>query len=182
MKTTGKFLSAGLDYQTKKFNITFSLDYKPGDEELERLRCAETLDITASKHSKKRSLTANAYFHVLVGKIANCVRSSDVEVKNRLIREYGEWMYINDTIPTYAVKEDMVEAMLKMEGIHWVVIDRVDVEDGRVALGLKRGSHTYNSKEMARLIDGTVQEAKDLGIETLPPAELERMLAAVDKK
>lgn len=31
---------------------------------------------------------------------------------------------------------------------------------------------------MAALIDGTIQEAKDLGIETLPPAELERMMKA----
>ena len=37
------------------------------------------------------------------------------------------------------------------------------------------GSSTYNTKEMSVLIDGTVYEAKELGIETLPPDELERM-------
>jgi hypothetical protein len=31
---------------------------------------------------------------------------------------------------------------------------------------------------MSRLIDGTVNEAKELGIETLTPAELERMKAS----
>ena len=40
-----------------------------------------------------------------------------------------------------------------------------------------RGSHTYDTKEMSRLIDGTVQEAKEHGIETLPPDELERMMS-----
>ena len=35
-----------------------------------------------------------------------------------------------------------------------------------------RGSHTYDSKEMSRLIDGTVSEAKELGIETMPLDEL----------
>jgi hypothetical protein len=39
-----------------------------------------------------------------------------------------------------------------------------------------RGSHTYDTKEMARLIDGTVSEAKELGIETMPPDELKRMV------
>ena len=34
-------------------------------------------------------------------------------------------------------------------------------------------THTLDSAEMARLIDGTVQEAQSLGIETLTPAELE---------
>ena len=37
------------------------------------------------------------------------------------------------------------------------------------------GSSTYNTKEMSVLIDGIVYEAKELGIETLPPDELERM-------
>ena len=38
-----------------------------------------------------------------------------------------------------------------------------------------RGSHDYNSSEMATLVSGIVQEAKQLGIETLTPAELEQM-------
>ena len=40
------------------------------------------------------------------------------------------------------------------------------------------GSSTYNTKEMSVLIDGVVSEAKEMGIETLSPAELERMKAA----
>lgn len=146
---------------------------------LEKFYHAEQIDVEI--HRKKRSLNANAYFHVLVGKIADAIHSSDVEVKNRLIREYGQWMYINGSIPTYAVKPELVEEMLKLDGIHWCVVDRVDAGD-RVALALKRGSHTYNSKEMARLIDGTVMEAKGLGIETMAPEELKRMIGMVDKK
>jgi hypothetical protein len=38
-------------------------------------------------------------------------------------------------------------------------------------------THTLDSKEMARLIDGTVQEAKQLGIETATPEEIARMKA-----
>jgi hypothetical protein len=36
-------------------------------------------------------------------------------------------------------------------------------------------SHLYDSKEMNALIAGTVDEAKELGIEVLTPDELERM-------
>ena len=39
-----------------------------------------------------------------------------------------------------------------------------------------RGSHTYDSREMSELIKGTIQEAEDLGIETLTPRELEQIL------
>lgn len=37
------------------------------------------------------------------------------------------------------------------------------------------GSSTYNSKQMCRIIDMAVQDAKSLGIETLTPDELARM-------
>jgi hypothetical protein len=39
-----------------------------------------------------------------------------------------------------------------------------------------RGSHTYNSVEMARLIDGVISEAKELGIETITVSEKDKML------
>ena len=45
-----------------------------------------------------------------------------------------------------------------------------------------RGSSTYDSKEMSLLIEGTVSDAKDLGIETIPPDELERMMLMWGKK
>ena len=36
-------------------------------------------------------------------------------------------------------------------------------------------THTVDSAEMARLIDGTIEEAKQLGIETLTPIEIENL-------
>ena len=38
-----------------------------------------------------------------------------------------------------------------------------------------RGSHTYNTDEMSKLIDGAVSEAKDLDIETLTPNQIREM-------
>ncbi|MFQ8836333.1 MAG: hypothetical protein ACLR8L_00235 [Oscillospiraceae bacterium] len=37
------------------------------------------------------------------------------------------------------------------------------------------GSSRYNAKQMGRIIDLVVEDAKDLGIETLTPDELARM-------
>ena len=39
------------------------------------------------------------------------------------------------------------------------------------------GSSTYNTHEMSDLINGTITEAEGLGIETITPAEKERMLS-----
>jgi hypothetical protein len=38
-----------------------------------------------------------------------------------------------------------------------------------------KGSSEYDTREMAVLIDGIISEAKELDIETLPPAEIARM-------
>ena len=93
-----------------------------------------------------------------------------------MIREYGAFEYIDDQIPTFRLKAEYEQAMLNREEIHVKPISR-EFADGCewVRFAFMRGSHTYSTEEMARLIDGTVQEAKDLGIETLTPDELERM-------
>ena len=38
------------------------------------------------------------------------------------------------------------------------------------------GSSQYDTREMSVFISGIVEDAKELGIETLPPAELERLM------
>ena len=38
-----------------------------------------------------------------------------------------------------------------------------------------KGSSEYDTREMAILIDGIVSEAKEMGIETLPPDEVEKI-------
>jgi hypothetical protein len=44
-----------------------------------------------------------------------------------------------------------------------------------------RGSHTYNTAEMRRLLEGMIEEAKQLGIETLPEEELEMLYAQANQ-
>ena len=45
-----------------------------------------------------------------------------------------------------------------------------------------RGSHTYDSKEMSQLIEGTVSDCKMWGIETATPDEIRRMEELWSKK
>jgi 16S rRNA U1498 N3-methylase RsmE len=58
----------------------------------------------------------------------------------------------------------------------------VERPGGTVKMAVMRGSHTYNTAEMSRLIDATVEEAKELGVETLTPDQLERMKASWIKR
>lgn len=47
------------------------------------------LDITLKLYKEKRSLNANAYFHVLVEKIAGVHKVTHTEIHNQLIADYG---------------------------------------------------------------------------------------------
>ena len=178
METTGKVKDVTRDFGTDKIIISFILD-DASPEELAKISAVEKLSIRAVRYSEKRSLTANAYFHKLVSLIAGAIHSTNTEVKNHLIREYGAFEYIGDNIPTCKLKAEYEDEMLVREDIHVKPIGR-EYSDGCewVRFAFMRGSHTYNTAEMSRLIDGTVAEAKQLGIETLPPSELERMKAA----
>lgn len=154
--------------------ISFEVDSVPGD--LDAVSGCDTLDITAKKHREKRSLNANSYFHVLSGKIAEVLGTSLTHEKNRLIREYGQYEVVDGAIPTVTVKAKHEDRMLDMEAVHLKAVQRPDADTVRMAF--LRGSHTYDTKEMSRLIDGAVAEAGELGIETLTPEQLERMKAS----
>lgn len=177
MEAQGRLKDVQRDWKSGKLIVSFQLEHEPSD--LPQLMNMERLTIKAGRYCEKRSLNANSYFHVLVGKMAAVLRTSITEVKNRMIREYGAFEYIDDQIPTFRMKAVYEDQMLLNESIHVKPIGR-DYQDGCewVRFAMMRGTHTYTTQEMARLIDGTVQEAKELGIETWTPAELERLKAS----
>lgn len=176
MDARGRISAVAKDLMTDKWMITFAVNALPSD--LSDLQEKE-LDVTAKVHREKRSLNANSYFHVLSGKIAEKLGTSLNHEKNRLIREYGQYEVIDGMIPTVTVKAVYEDKMLDMDGVHLKVVER---PGETVKMAFLRGSHTYNTAEMSRLIDATVEEAKDLGIETLTPDQLARMKASWTEK
>ena len=122
----------------------------------------------------KRSLNSNAYFHTLLIQIAAEKGTGDDEEKKRLVLEYGTLAKdrngetIGFKLPE-TVDPDMLYPYTKPF-------------DSRIENGILficylvyKRTRTLDSKEMARLIEGTVYEAKEMNIETLTPAELESM-------
>lgn len=120
-----------------------------------------------------RSKDANAYFHVLVNKIAEAQGLGDDEVKRSLVVEYG----------TLARDDDgqLIGAMLPAgadidQFYPYTRMYKTMVLEGReyeCYLFYKR-THTLDTKEMARLIDGTIYVARELGIDTDTPEQIAR--------
>lgn len=181
MDLTGKIAYINADYFSKQLEITLSINEEEAFmEEYGGLKDAGLLDIRIKKHRKKRSLDANAYFHVLVGKLAEAMRISRPYCKNLLIGRYGQPFLVDEDEMTEAVVKTNipVDKMLENEMVHCMPCGS-KMEDGVevVYYRVLRGSSTYDTREMSILIDGTVTECKDVGIETLPPEELKRLLS-----
>lgn len=173
MEIRAKLKDITKDIITGKWNITFASPNLPLTE-LEKV-AADELTIEVKKFRERRSMNANAYFHVLVGKIADVLNEDKTVVKNNLIASYGQILFINDA-PAIIKTQIPPEQMLKQEQLHVRPCGtRIENELELYYYRVYRGSHEYDTKEMSILIDGTVSEAKELGIETLTPDELERM-------
>lgn len=135
-----------------------------------------------SPHREKRSLDSNAYFHVLCDKLRKALGISMARCKNHLIADYGQIEYVDDEPLIYktTAPEDY---MMELETIHSKCV-YMKPESGKMVYFYRiyRGSHTYNSEEMAALISGTIEECRQQGIETATPDELARMAASWESK
>lgn len=142
---------------------------------VDELKLEEKLTLKVSKFREKRSLDANAYFHLLVNKIARATNKSDDEVKREMVMSYG----------TLARDEkgDLIGAMLPagadIERFYPYARNyKTEYRDGRAYdcyLFYER-TRDLDTAQMSKLIEGTVQEAKNLGIEVRPQWEIDSLL------
>ena len=184
MEVTGRIENVCSNYATGQFEITLSINEKERlTNGYEQLKDEKLLTIQIKKYRKKRSLDANAYFHVLVDRLADVFRISKPRCKNLMIGRYGQ-PFLLDDIREAVIKTNIpAEKMLENESVHCMPCGSKE-ENGQELVFYKifRGSSTYDTKEMSILIDGTVEECKEHGIETMPPDELKRMLEAWDER
>ena len=175
MECRGKIVQIARDFVTKGILVTMSLT-EVSEQALQTISGMDDLAVEIKKYREKRSRDANSYFHVLVGKIADTLNISKSRCKNILIGRYGQIDYI-DGQPVMIKTQITATDMLEQENLHCIPCGGKTEDNGLQTYYYRvyRGSHTYNTKEMSVLIDGTVSEAKELGIETIPPAELQAM-------
>ena len=157
----GKLYSLTIDPPTRKYILSFLVDSGDVESFYQKTKRDMPLQIKVNQGRRKRSLDANAYAWVLMSKIA---ASSGLDKDE-------EGNYFSFLLPAGEEPE--------RAGIHAKCISS-SWRDG-IAMDtylLLKGSSEYDSQEMSQFIDGIILDCKDLGIETLPPEELARMMAA----
>jgi hypothetical protein len=128
-------------------------------------------DADLKEHRERRSLDANAYCWVLIGKLASKLHITPEEVYRH---------YIPDIAGNYViqpVREDMIERWDKIwcDGHIGRMTD--DLGECRHTPGYHNircylGSSDYDTAQMSRLIDLIVEDCKAQGIETATPEQL----------
>ena len=114
----------------------------------------------------KRSLSQNSYCWLLINKIANILRLSKEEIYLQMLEDYGQSILIP------VKKGEKPNGYFK-----YYKYETSSILNGKEADWYKiyKGSSEFDSKEMTILIDGIIQECKQLGIETLTPDEIAKL-------
>lgn len=172
-KFTGKLKPPVVDFLTGKISAVIEIN-ENFRQAYEDLKDCEKISVEIKRYRRKRSLDANAYHWVLVGKLAKVLCMSNAEVHNMALRGYGQ-PEIYEGKGVYMTIPDTDDARHKVDNaIDYHLSPTSQVREGNDGVmyrtyKLLRGSHTYNTEEMARLIDGMITMCKEAGI---PDAEI----------
>lgn len=118
------------------------------------------------EHRPRRTLTQNAYYWVLLNKLAAELGMSDSEVHLNMLRDYG-------VCDVFSVREDVpFEDYFK----YCEEIGKGEVNGRRFRhIKVYKGSSKMDSKEFTRLLNGMREECMLQGIDVMTPAEIAAM-------
>ena len=137
--------------------------------------------VEIKQYRNRRSLDANAYAWQLLGKLAAALSTQDVtyspeHVYRELIRDVG------DNYEIMPVRDDALERWVQIwtsRGLGWVceVMGPSKIK-GYTNTRCFYGSSVYDTAQMSRLISIIVEECKAVGVETMTPEELGKLMEA----
>ena len=156
-------LSVGMDGK-QRLTLTLTGDARTYFDELKD----DDVNIEIRKWRRKRTKDANAYAWVLIDKLAEKMNLSKAEVYRELIRN------VPGVTETVCVLDSAVDRLCKgweAHGMGWQTERTKSRLEGCTNVVLYYGSSTYDTKQMASLIDIAIHECQLLGIETITPAQ-----------
>ncbi len=131
----------------------------------------KSLSVEVKQYRAKRSLDSNSYCWVLISKIADLIGASKEEVYIDMLTRYGQ-----REPRLLSVVSEAVDMVFRATNNHCTVVGESEL-NGKLFkhLAILIGSSQYDTKQMSIFIDGIVSECKELGIETIPEAELKSL-------
>lgn len=174
MESKARLIDISKDWQSGKFRLTFEVDnFLPNMADAIKDVC---LRLSVKKWKEKRSLDANGYMWVLLSQMAEELNRQGTgttaqKLYEGYLRDYG--VLEKDENGHIAIT---VRAEVDMDTIpgHWRLYKKSRDLKWNSYLMVK-GTSDYDTAEMAHFIRHITDDAKELGIQTETPKELERI-------
>lgn len=127
----------------------------------------KTIEIKSKR--KSRSLDANAALWVMLEKMAIKLHTTKDELYLEMLDSYGVFTHV-------VVKQEAVYRVKK----EWRTVrelGKINI-NGKVGIQLQCffGSSQYDTKEFSRLLDGVIEEAKEIGVDFISRADRDLMM------
>lgn len=161
---------------TQNVTVTVAADFAESYDELQD----GPVEVEIKKARKHRSLTANAYCWKLIDLIAEKTGFRKSEIYRTAIRDIGG---VSDQVMCKIIALETFIRGWESKGQGWQAeVTGLEEETGWAEVTVYYGSSTYDSAQMARLIDSLVQEAEQQGIPTVTPQQEQKMLEGWTRK
>ena len=164
---SGKIKDLAIDFLTGKATLTLAINEEQAAKNLfDELHEADRLSIKIDKWREKRSLNANNYAWKLMTEIGNILRASKDDIYLEMLKRYGQ--------------SEIISVLSHIPIGEYV---KYCEEAGETTLNGKlfkhykvyKGSSEFDTREMSIFLDGVVDEAKCLGIQTETPDQIARL-------
>lgn len=130
------------------------------------------VSIDIRKYRKARSLDANAYAWVLIGKLSDALRIDRDVIYKEAIRHIAG---VSEVVCMRSDTVDRFRSIWENSGTGYQMETFPSKFAGYTNAIIYYGSSSYDTKQMSQLIEYLVTECKEQGIETLSPEELHRL-------
>lgn len=173
MEFRAQKIEMSMDVLADTYTVSFTTKDKSIIEPFGKMKDVSDIRVKAVRWRNRRSIDANNYMWELLSEMAPLLHTTKDELYIQKLYEHGSFMYLPGT------DEDMEH----LKNVFRIVINRGDTvlttPSGKQMkmhqLQCYKGSSLYDTLEMSRLIDGVVEDAKELGIDTMTPNELREM-------
>lgn len=145
-----------------------------------RTKKDKTYSLSIKEYRNKRSLDANAYCWVMIGKLAEVMRIPPAEVYRQAIQDIGGNYEI---IPVRETVAEKFKETWESQGLGWPANDLGKSKiPGYRNLQVFYGSSTFDTRQMAAFTENILQDCRALDIPTIPKEELDSLLRSYDEK
>lgn len=169
MEVTGKIVDLELDFGLHRPKVTLEFDNQRviATDEWSKLRDSEKISITLEEEKEKRGTNANSALWVLCNKIANVIGTSKEETYLIQLKKYGQSFLVPLSIgldPTGYFKyyEFREKGEINGKRCNWFIV--------------YKGSSEYTKQEMQVLLEGTNNDCKEMGLETIEDYKMKKLI------